>query len=105
MDEFDGIDEPLYESPNPLPLDDPAAWMLQRGIDEAEGRRENTGWVTKTHPEIYNPNCYICRDPEFALMGLPVCKPCPICGAHWAADDGVCDEGCDVMGYYERIDG
>jgi hypothetical protein len=103
----DGIDEPLYDSPNPLPLGDPAYWMLQRGIDEYEGRRENTGWVTETHPEIYNPNCYICRDPEFALMGLPVCKPCPMCGAHAAADDCECDNGCDIYGYYmgEEVDG
>ena len=102
----DGIDEPLYYSPNPLPLDDPAYFMLQRGIDEVEGRRPNTGWVTQTHPEIYSESCYICRDPEFALMGLPVCKPCPVlidgqpCGAHWAADDAECDNGCSVVEFY-----
>lgn len=96
----DGIDEPLYDSPNPLPLNDPAYWMLQRGIDEYEGRRPNTGWVTEK--TIHSDNCYICRDPEFALMGLPLCKPCPVlvdgvqCGAHLPADDCVCDEGHDV---------
>ena len=77
----------------PLKSNDPAYWMLEKGL-------QDESWRTPTHPEIYNPNCYICNDPEFALMGLPVCKPCPMCGAHWAADDDECDEGCDIMGYY-----
>lgn len=89
----DGIDEPLYHSPNPLPLSDPAYWMLEKGL-------RDESWRTPTHPEIYSDKCYICKDPEFSLMGLPVCKPCPMCGAHLAADDSECDEGCDVMGYY-----
>jgi hypothetical protein len=97
----DGINEPLYDTPRPLPLDDPAYWMLQRGIDEYEGRVENTGWITETHKEIYKASCYICTDPEFALMGLPICKPCPLCGVHWAADDAECDDGCDIYGYYQ----
>jgi hypothetical protein len=95
----DGIDEPLYYSPNPLPLGDPAYWMLEKGL-------RDESWRTPTHPEIYKETCYICIDPEFALMGLPVCKPCPVlidgvpCGAHWAADDSECDNGCDVAGHY-----
>lgn len=84
----------------PLSSTDPAFWMLQRGIKETNGESPDTGWVTKTHDEIYKESCYICTDPEFALMGLPVCKPCPICKAHWAADDSECDNGCDVQGYY-----
>lgn len=91
----------------PLRSDDPAAWMLIRGIEESNGARPDTGWVTPTHEEIYNERCYICTDPEFALMGLPVCKPCPVvldsgqvCGVHWAADDSECDNGCDIAGYY-----
>lgn len=101
------FDIPLYDigpSGHPMKVDDPAYWMLQNGLDEMEGRRA-PGWVTQTHPEIYKASCYICRDPEFALMGMSVCKPCPTCGAHWAADDSDCDNGCDVQAYYERVEG
>lgn len=42
--------------------------------------------------------CYICEDPEFARMGLPLCRACPKCGGHVAADDTVCDDcGHDSM--------
>ncbi len=41
---------------------------------------------------IYRETCYICTDPEFAQMGLPLCYPCPVCGGHVAADDTVCDD-------------
>ena len=58
---------------------DPAYWMLSDG-------------VTST-PTVYNDDCYICRDPEFAQMGLPLCYPCLACGAHVPADDPVCDNG------------
>lgn len=75
----------------PLRNDDPSAWMLQRGIDEATGRRPDTGWVSTT--TVFNERCYICQDPEFALMGLPLCKPCETCGAHTPADDIECDNG------------
>jgi hypothetical protein len=77
----------------PLKNDDPAAWMLQRGIDESNGTRPDTGWVTKTNPDIYRDNCYICVDPEFALMGLPVCYACLVCGGHVPADDVECENG------------
>ncbi len=58
---------------------DPAFWMLFDGIT--------------TTPTVYNANCYICRDSEFAQMGLPLCYACLVCGGHVAADDGVCDNG------------
>lgn len=83
----------------PLDIDDPAYWMLQRGLDEASGAVENTGWVSSS--EVFNERCYICTDPEFALMGLPLCYPCKAvvggvrCGKHVAADDTVCDDGHD----------
>lgn len=41
--------------------------------------------------------CYICQDPEFAQMGLPLCRKCPECvrqgrgPGHIPADDSVCD--------------
>jgi anaerobic ribonucleoside-triphosphate reductase len=36
---------------------------------------------------VYKEDCYICRDPEFAL-----CYRCKYCGGHVAADSTVCDE-------------
>lgn len=52
-----------------------------------------------TDPEVYRRGCFICEDPEFARMGLPLCRACPTCSAndaepgsgHIAADDSVCD--------------
>jgi hypothetical protein len=59
--------------------DDPAYWMLSDGVTSKS--------------DVYNPDCYICGDPEFAQMGLPLCYPCIVCGAHTPADDPVCDNG------------
>jgi len=42
-------------------------------------------------PVIFDANCYICNDPEFAQMGLPLCYACRFCGGHVAADDVMCD--------------
>ncbi len=45
---------------------------------------------------VHDPACYICMDPEFSQMGLPLCRPCPACrkagrgDGHIAADDSVC---------------
>ena len=47
--------------------------------------------ITSQHlsvPSVYDPSCYICNDPEFALMGMTLCWACPDCGGHVAADDG-----------------
>lgn len=80
--------------------DDPAFWMLAKGQSELAGAVEDTGWVSKT--TVYDELCYICIDPEFALMGLPLCKPCAWlvdgveCGKHVAADDTVCEDGHDA---------
>lgn len=68
----------------PMHPDDPAYWLLERGLKDPSKRSTTT---------VYNPSCYICQDPEFALMGLPLCYPCSICGAHVPADDSVCDNG------------
>jgi hypothetical protein len=69
--------------------DDPAYWMLE------EGRRDPT---KRTHSDVYSDECYICRDPEFALMGLPLCYACKKCGGHVPADDSICDAcGHDAM--------
>jgi len=63
---------------------DPAFWMLLDG-------------KTST-AVVYLKGCYICEDPEFAQMGLPLCRPCPEClraqrsMGHVPADDDTCDE-------------
>jgi hypothetical protein len=52
--------------------------------------------------DIYRDDCYICRDPEFAMLGMPLCKPCTECKVgHVAADDTVCDRcGADAQELY-----
>jgi hypothetical protein len=79
----------------PLQLDDPAYWMLEEG-------RKNPNWRSKPNLDIYRDSCYICTDPEFALMGLPLCYPCPACGGHTPADDTMCENGHDT--YEEGAD-
>jgi len=87
----------IANPPGPLPLRPPgtfgpgdrgdaAYWML---LDD----------FTSTPVEgVYRESCYICRDPEFAQMGLPLCRPCPDCQregrgqGHIAADDTVCSD-------------
>ena len=106
MDDF--LSEEDYLGYRPMPASDPAYWMLEKGLaDVAEGKE---GWVTKT--TVYNERCYICRDPEFALMGLPLCYPCTHvvdgvqCSQHVPAEDTVCDEGHDTYeAYMEAHDG
>lgn len=58
-------------------------------------------FTTSTSAEHDN-SCYICEDPEFAQMGLPLCRPCARCRAggrqgHVPADDSVCT----ICGYEE----
>lgn len=67
----------------PMKPSDPAYWML---FDDFT-----------TTPEIHRSYCYICNDPEFAQMGLPLCRICPRCEGHIAADD----TGCDDCGFDE----
>lgn len=69
----------------PMKEDDPAYWMLEDDF-------------TST-PVIHREGCYICEDPEFAQMGLPLCRTCPECEeGHIAADDTICDDcGYDIQ--------
>lgn len=75
---------------------DAAYWMLSDGH-------------TST-PTVHRDDCYICRDPEFAQMGLPLCKPCPDCtaknlndGGHVPADDEECSDcGYNLRVYYQQ---
>jgi hypothetical protein len=57
--------------------------MLEQGLKDPSKRTVST---------VYNSECYICQDPEFALMGLPLCYPCNFCGGHVPADDTVCTD-------------
>jgi hypothetical protein len=49
-----------------------------------------------TTPVVDDEDCYICQDPEFAQMGMPLCSFCPGClrtgerFGHIPADDTVC---------------
>lgn len=67
---------------------DPAFWMLTDG-------------KTST-PVVHQAGCYICEDPEFAAMGLPLCMRCPRCGGHVPADDDTCDECGHCMNPYTQ---
>lgn len=63
----------------PMRPDDPAYFLLTT---------EHT-----TTPTVYRERCYICNDPEFAQMGLPLCFFCPTCKTgHVPADDTRCDD-------------
>ena len=63
---------------------DPAYWMLEQGLNDPSKRSVQTA--------PHRDSCYICEDPEFSLMGLPLCYACSACGGHVAADDTVCDD-------------
>jgi len=65
----------------PLQKNDPCYWMLTQGLEHPELRSGS---------DVYDANCYICKDEEFSLMGLPLCYPCRFCKGHVAADDTVC---------------
>jgi hypothetical protein len=51
-----------------------------------------SGFTPDMPAHLYRDYCYICRDPEYAAMGLPLCRRCGECGGHVAADDCVCDD-------------
>jgi len=69
----------------PMKRSDPAYWML---LDDFT-----------TTPVIFREGCYICEDPEFAQIGLPLCRICPMCDGHIPADGTICDN----CNYDERI--
>jgi hypothetical protein len=79
-------EELRYAEETTMPSDDPAYWMLFDGVESVPEKG------------IYRETCYICRDPDFARMGMPLCYACSKCGGHVAADDSVCDDcGYDQM--------
>lgn len=79
----------------PMKPGDPAFWMLEKGKrlqqDGYAGDLFTPEWITPK--AAHRDGCYICEDPEFALMGLPLCYFCPSCKTgHIAADNTVCDD-------------
>lgn len=84
--------------PRQMKTSDPAYFLL-------------SGGHTST-PTVHRSGCYICEDPEYARMGLPLCKPCPECMrnaknegdmGHIPADEPVCDDcGYDLQEAYEK---
>ncbi len=74
----------------PLPPNDPARRLLRyRNKRDLE---LDINRVDQSSTTVFQAGCYICEDPEFAQLGLPLCYPCSSCGGHCAADDTVCDD-------------
>lgn len=59
----------------------------------------------RREPEARSNSCYICRDSSYAARGLPLCRACPVCGGHVAADDTVCDDcGLSDQWFWETVE-
>lgn len=92
------VDQRYKVDPTPLPLN-----MAARANTAVEQVMLLDGITSK--PEVYSSKCYICRDPEFAAMGLPLCRACPVCSSltekkgHIPADDSVCT----ICGYDAEV--
>jgi len=74
----------------PLPIDDPARRLLK--YPDRRSREHDVNRLDQSFTTVYRDGCYICEDPEFAQLGLPLCYPCNACGGHCQADDSVCDD-------------
>lgn len=103
QDVLDAIESPL------LRHDVAVGWMQGRytpmpASDPAQALVKSRHF---TVPTVYRQSCYICRDPEFALLGMSLCRPCPACeNGHIAADDVTCDDcGFDLQEAWEREQG
>lgn len=68
----------------PLKPSDPCYWML-----------EDPNIYSTPVPGLYRETCYICTDPEFAMLGMSLCYACGECGGHVPADDVECENGHD----------
>ena len=67
------------------------AQLPQNRLTRAELFLYNNPEIFST-PVIHRETCYICRDPDFAEMGMPLCSICTYCEGHIAADDTICDD-------------
>lgn len=71
-------------------------------LTEMEALLFNDGYTSSpTGP--YRSDCYICRGPDFAKMGLPLCRACSKCEGHVAVDDTVCSD-CGWDEYEEMME-
>lgn len=66
--------------------------MSYDDLTDVEKWLYDSEFTSEPNLDIYNARCYICRDPDYAQMGLPLCYPCVKCGGHVAADDTRCDD-------------
>ena len=66
-------------------------WHSREDLTDAEKWLFDDPDISST-PTIYREGCYICDDPDFSRMGLPLCFACRFCGGHVAADDDKCDD-------------
>jgi hypothetical protein len=78
--------EPCCDNPNPHTHTHPSDPAYDLLTDD---------FTSTPEPGVFDEHCYICTDPEFAQMGLPLCRPCPICQltgipGHVPADDSLC---------------
>ena len=62
----------------------------ERTVDDPFGGLPIIPENERAEPGAHSDTCYICRDPSYAERGLPLCRACPACGGHVAADDNVC---------------
>lgn len=71
--------------------------MAREDLTPAEKQLYDDDYTSKPVEGIYRESCYICRDPDYAQMGLPLCRACPVCGGHVPADDSVCENDHDEL--------
>jgi hypothetical protein len=65
--------------------------MAREDLTDAEKWLYDHPDISST-PTVYSEDCYICRDPDFSRMGMPLCYECMFCEGHVAADDAKCDD-------------
>lgn len=84
--------------PGPVPLRPPGAFGPDDKGDPAYALLLDD--FTST-PVVFLAGCYICEDPEFAQMGLPLCRKCPECVRQGRGDGHIPadDTACSVCGY------
>lgn len=88
------------EMPGPLPLRPPGTFGPDDPGDAAYHLLTDDFTTT---PVVHRKGCYICEDPEFGQMGLPLCRPCPQCQRQGAGDGHIPadDDICSTCGYQD----
>lgn len=76
--------------------------MAREDLTPTEQALYDDSYTSSTEAPVRS-SCYICMDPDFARMGLPLCRTCPDCQGHVPADDTVCSDcGVDEYEKYMR---